>query len=290
MSDIRVSILMTVYNALPYLQEAVESLLSQTYQNFELVIIENGSTDGSKKIIAAYDDPRIRIIDFDENIGRTPGLSRALQEAQGELVAVLDADDVSFPTRLEQQVAYFDQHQGAALVGGWCEYIDEKGQIISTFQPEFTSDELYQSLAHTNSIVHSGCMYRREMAVKAGGYPEQYAYAQDYGLWIKLAKMGSLEILPVVFCQQRQHAQSMSELPKFKAMRCHDAVTLYREAERLPNQTKDGIRLSRQKQAEQAILLGRLNVMSGQVLSGSYWLMWGFFRSPKHIISKVMKS
>ena len=106
----RVSVLMTIYNAEPYLKEAIDSIVAQTFGEWELIAIENGSSDGSRAILDSYQDERIRCFCLPENIGRTPALRYAFEQAGGEYIAVLDADDVSHPERFKKQVEYLDQH------------------------------------------------------------------------------------------------------------------------------------------------------------------------------------
>jgi glycosyltransferase involved in cell wall biosynthesis len=206
----RVSVLMTIYNAAPFLEEALESLLAQTFTNWELVAVENGSTDESPGILDAQDDRRFRVHRLESNIGRTPALRRAFDLARGDIVAVLDADDVSLPHRLEDQLAFLDEHPATVLVGSWTRLVDEGGSELGVVRPPAQHEDLCDLFAWCNPFVHSSCMYRREPASSVGGYPEDLPYAQDGGLWIRLIGQGNVGMLQKVLCEQRVRSDSMT--------------------------------------------------------------------------------
>ncbi len=126
----KVSVIMSVYNGDKYLREAIESILNQTFTDFEFIIVNDGSTDNSLEIIESYDDERIKTINNKKNIGLTKSLNKALKFAKGKYIARQDADDVSLPNRFEKQVEYLDSHPEVALVGTSVYLIDENGKII----------------------------------------------------------------------------------------------------------------------------------------------------------------
>ena len=206
----RVSVLMTVYNGAQWLGEAVDSLLAQTYSKWELIAIENGSTDNSADVLASYDDPRIRVITISENMGRTPALRYALDVAHGEYIAVLDADDVSLPERLALEVDYLDAHPKIVLVGGWVERIDGEGKRIGEYTPPTDQRELYDRFGWENPVVHSTAMYRANAARAVGGYPENFPYAQDLGLWLLLIKRGEVGMIGEYLARHRSTPQGMT--------------------------------------------------------------------------------
>jgi glycosyltransferase involved in cell wall biosynthesis len=206
----RVSVLMTVYDAAPWLREAVESLINQTYSDWELVVIENGSSDESPGILASYSDPRIRVCATRENMGRTPALRRALELARGEYIAVLDADDVAEATRLERQVAFLDAYPEISLVGSWTRRIDGEGRAIGEWTPPVDPSQLRDLLGFANPIVHSAAMYRAESARLVGGYPIEYPYAQDYALWLRLAERAPIAVIGEYLSRHRSQHGSMT--------------------------------------------------------------------------------
>lgn len=191
----RVSVLMTVYNGAQWLREAIDSVVHQTYGDWELIAIENGSSDESPAILASYPDARIRVISMRGNIGRTPALRHAFDVARGEYIAVLDADDVAERTRLAKQVEFLDAHPRISLVGTWALRIDGAGREVARWAPATDSQRLQDELGFANPIVHSAAMYRAAVARDVGGYPPEYPYAQDAALWLRLAERGPVAMI-----------------------------------------------------------------------------------------------
>jgi GT2 family glycosyltransferase len=223
---------MTSYNPGAYLRPAVESLLAQTFADFELVLVEDGSTDGSKDIARAYAavDPRVRLIDLPKNIGRTPALNKALDASRGEYVAVLDADDVAAPARLAEQIAVLDSRPGVAAVASHIDFINERGEVIGAFRPPTGAVELRNALAYENPLPHSASMFRRDLAKRVGGYPRRYEYAQDLALWIALARHGELAMIPEPLVCIREHGTRLTRAPALALRNFRETVELYRSA------------------------------------------------------------
>lgn len=241
----RVSVLMTIYNPGSLLKPALDSLCAQTSKAFDLVAVENGSTDGAKEIARAYAerDRRIRLIDLPENIGRTPALNLALDEARGDYIAVLDADDVATPDRLARQAAYLDDHPRAVLVGAQARHIDIRGTVVGIHTPPTDPAAIYDALAYTNPFVHSACMFRRDAACAAGGYPAAYALFQDFALWMLLAQRGDLGMIAAPLVDLRVHAAQTTVSPAYGFRRHHEAISLYHSARRLPGLSAKARRL-----------------------------------------------
>jgi len=224
---------MTVYNARAYVANAIDSILEQTFRDWELILLDDGSTDGSQEVLSSRRGPRVRITVLSSNIGRTPALRLAFDQARGEYVAVLDADDVSRADRLARQVAYLDAHPEVVLVGSWARYIDEAGRPTGWWHPPADRGALYGLLAWGNPIVHSSATYRRSAAVEAGGYPLSLPYAQDCGLWLRLASRGALAIIPEELCDQRIVDASMTRGDRFRTDIARDGLYLARAARRV---------------------------------------------------------
>lgn len=222
----RVSVLMTVYNAAPWLREAVDSIVGQTYGDWEMVVIENGSSDESTAILASYNDRRIIVVAMRENIGRTPALRHAFELARGEYIAVLDADDVADTTRLEKQVAFLDEHRDVTVVGSWARRINGEGAEIGLWTQPTDPSALLDRLGYENPIVHSSAMYRSAAAAEVGGYPLDLAYAQDCGLWLRLAERGPTGIIGEYLCRHRIVGSSMTQSNKSRILIARDSVTL----------------------------------------------------------------
>ncbi len=208
-----VSALMAVCNGEKYLRQAVDSVLAQTFRDFEFIIIDDGSRDASLDILEGYAhmDRRIHLISR-PNKGLTKSLNEGLQVAKGEFIARMDGDDVSLPTRFEKQVAYLQEHPDIALVGSRVEFIDPDGSPIN-LKPGMvlTHDEIDAALLRKGwPVVHPAVMMRREAVLKIGGYSEQFLTNQDHDLFLRLAERGRLANLPDVLLQYRQHFESIS--------------------------------------------------------------------------------
>lgn len=201
----KVTVLMSVYNGRRYLSQAIESILNQTWHDFEFLIINDGSTDNSREIIKSFDDPRIRLVDNSENIGLVSSLNRGLELAQGELIARQDADDLSYSDRLNKQVRFLERHPEIILLGTSVKTIDESGR------PHPVKWEVPTGLAairwhlmFENAFVHTSTMYRRNIVRDIfGGYDTTFARAQDYELWSRIARKYPVENLASVLVAHR---------------------------------------------------------------------------------------
>jgi glycosyltransferase involved in cell wall biosynthesis len=188
MMEMRVSVIMAVYNASDFLDDAISSVLSQTYPHFELILINDFSTDCSAQIIQKYldQDERIVFIDNPKNLGRALTRNIGLERAQGEYIAVLDADDVAMPDRLEKQIMFLDQNPDIFLLGTGAVRIDEKGNKIGIHTPITRPNEVKERLEERNCIYHSTVMYRRNKT----RYREKFPLSQDYDFYLQLLASG----------------------------------------------------------------------------------------------------
>jgi len=184
-----VTVLMAVYNGERYLREAIESILSQTFQDFEFLIINDGSTDRTREIVLSYADPRIRLVDNEGNLGQTRSLNRGLERAQGQFIARQDADDISEPERLARQVAFLEANPELALVGTWATMIDAQGVPIGAEEFPCDCTQIRWCLLFFNPFVHGSVMLRKSAVPgQIGFYNEAITYAQDYELWSRIAR------------------------------------------------------------------------------------------------------
>jgi len=181
----RISVIMSVYNGESYLREAMESILNQTFADFEFIIVNDASTDTSLKIIQSYDDERIKVINNEKNIGLTKSLNIAIEQAQGEFIARQDADDISLPNRFEEQLRYFEQHPEVALLGTSIYIIDENGKILGK---RALSVDPSKNFFQGSWFAHGSAMFKNKVVHALGGYNELFRYCQDYELWLRIAK------------------------------------------------------------------------------------------------------
>jgi len=197
----RVSVVMPVHNAMPYLDIAVESILGQTFQSFEFVILDDASTDGSTERLRewAARDARIRLIEEKRNLGPALSSERVARAARAPVVARMDADDISYPRRLEEQLDVLESHPEVGVVGGLYDIIDATGRKIR-------GPEAWR-LAHPPSVPPFGngpLMYRREVFEEVGGYRRQCEFWEDHDLIIRMGSVSTVMIVPHAVYQVRQ--------------------------------------------------------------------------------------
>lgn len=208
-----VSVLMAVYNSERYVGQAVESILNQTFCDFELIVIDDGSTDQSLAILQRYTvkDRRICLISR-ENRGIPCTRNELLAQASGELIAVMDSDDIALPNRLAQQVEFLQQHPQVVCLGSAYDLIDAKGRLLTHLPVPLGDEDIQrQTLAGHASIFQPCAMMRRSAVLAVGGYDETMTQAEDLDLWLRLGEIGKLANLPEVLVQYRLHSNSVSE-------------------------------------------------------------------------------
>jgi len=187
----KVSVVMSVYNDATYLREAIESILDQTLHDFEFIIIDDGSTDNTRATVQSYNDPRIRLVDNETNLGLPISLNRGIGLARGEYIARQDADDMSLPYRLERQAAYLDAHGDIAMSGcGWFQ-VDVDGDTFLTGGMKDSDSVIKARLIRENLKFPHGClMFRKAALEQIGGYDGRFRYTQDLDLQLRMAKAG----------------------------------------------------------------------------------------------------
>lgn len=212
MKDPKVTVLMSVYNGEKYLLQAVDSILNQTFSDFEFIIINDGSTDNTAKILASYNDPRIIIVNNEANIGLTKSLNKGLKLTKGKYIARMDADDISLPKRLERQVAFMDANPEIGVCGTWFEIIgDDKKSICS--HPE-QHDDIFVGMLFGNTIGHPTVIIRKDNILTLNEfYNEELTCAQDAEYWARLGVLGvKLANIGEVLVKYRIHERSVSKV------------------------------------------------------------------------------
>ncbi|HEX8981094.1 MAG TPA: glycosyltransferase [Parasulfuritortus sp.] len=208
-----ISVLMPVFNGEKYIAQAVESILDQTFTDFELILIDDGSRDGTLPILQSFAarDARIRLVSR-ENRGLVVSLNEMLQMAQGEFIARMDADDIALPDRFAWQVQFLREHPETVCLGGAFQLIDEADRLLATLSPPSSNDDIQQSiLAGHGAICHPTAMMRRDALIKVGGYDAAYYPAEDVNLWLRLGEVGELANLESPVLKYRLHGNSISE-------------------------------------------------------------------------------
>ncbi len=206
-SDVAVSVLLPVYNAERYVAEAVESILTQTFTDFEFLIIDDGSTDRSAEVLRQYADADPRIcLTVRANAGLVSTLNEMLRAARGEFVARMDADDVALPNRFKDQLDFLNTYPDIVCVGGAYVRIDERGRRIMTIHLKEDHGAIQEeSLSGAAPLCHPTVMMRRKTVMQVGGYDPRWVYAEDLDLWLRLGEVGRLANLPQVVLFYRVH-------------------------------------------------------------------------------------
>jgi glycosyltransferase involved in cell wall biosynthesis len=207
----KVTVLMAVHNGERYLRESVESILAQTFDDFEFLIVNDGSTDRTRELIRSYDDTRLRLVDNEQNLGQTRSLNRGLRLATGEFIARQDADDVSEPQRLAKQVAFLESDPNLALLGTWYKEIGANGAVMGERELPCFNTDIRWCLLFFCPFVHSSVMFRKSMVLDhIGFYNEAFTYSQDYELWHRIARWFPVANLPEHLMRLRTHPFSMT--------------------------------------------------------------------------------
>ncbi|HEV3223189.1 MAG TPA: glycosyltransferase [Puia sp.] len=212
-----VSVAMPVYNAEKYIMQAIDSVLGQSYPHFELVIVNDGSTDRSKEIIHSYSDKRIRFYDNEVNLGITKTRNKCIQYATGKYIAVLDNDDIALPFRLEKQVEFLESDFDYALCGSFYEVIDGDDRLINKIKVPVTDKEIKTYLLFENCYCNSSVMIQSKL-LKERPYIESFNMIEDYYFLYTVSKSKKLSNLPIFATQYRVHGKNTS-IEKLEGMR-----------------------------------------------------------------------
>lgn len=224
----KISVLMPVYNAEKFLNEAIDSILNQTFKDFEFLIINDGSTDRSKEIILSYKDPRIRYFENKKNLGLSATLNKGLDLAKADYVARMDADDVSLPDRLKTQLEIVKKDNNVGLVASWIVLIDENNNNKGgwhTDRKNNSPEEIFYTIFFENCLAHSSVMFKKDIVLIIGRYNESFEKAQDYELWSRLAKLTKIVKIRKIGVKYRTYAQNTT--PKIVNQQCHNEQKVF---------------------------------------------------------------
>lgn len=205
----KVSILMPVYNADKYLNEAVDSILNQTFKDWELIIINDGSTDRSRELLSQIADNRVIIVDNEKNLGLIDTLNKGINHCKGEYIARMDADDISIPERIEKQVQFMDNHPRHIMCGTNALVIDNNGKVTGKIRNLTDNRFLQINLLFSNPFIHPSMMIRSDI-LKNNLYDKQYKHIEDYELWCRIALLGEVANLENDLLFYRWHDSNIS--------------------------------------------------------------------------------
>lgn len=210
-----ISVIMPVYNGETYLREALDSILGQTYTNFEFIIIDDASDDGTAAVLDTYKDERIVRLRNDRNIGNYPSRNKGMFCAKGKYVCVMDADDMACPDRFQKQLDYLESHPRLLAAGSRFRFSDGYLGPIP-----LTSEEIRLYLLEENCFLHSSLMIRTSALKRLGGYREEFVYSADYDLVCRLSLLGDIENMPDLLMTYRWHPSQISQRYNKKQREC----------------------------------------------------------------------
>lgn len=208
-----VSVVMSNWNGSQYLRESIESMLNQSYRDFEYLLLDDGSTDSSKDIIREYaaKDPRIVMVLADQNVGLTRTLNKGIAMAKGKYIVRMDSDDVSELTRIEKQVSFMEKPENArvGVCGSYCSIIDKAGKQVAVKKFPTTDQEIRKAIWYRNPIQHSSAIIRKEAIVAVGDYHEEFLQSEDFELWLRIGTKYEFRNIPEVLLRYRIHGENI---------------------------------------------------------------------------------
>ena len=207
----KVSVVTATYNMAEYLKQTIESVLNQTYQNIEHIVVDDGSQDNTSEVMELYaNDPRVRFIRLDRNCGQTVAKNRGLIEAKGDFIAFIDADNLWKSNKLEIQFPLFSKFQKTGVVFSDAEYIDGDGKLLPHIPRSYHDGWITNKLLLSNFVTFNSALVRRECIEEVGGFDEQLSMGIDWDLWLRISTCYEFAFLPEATYYYRLWANQMS--------------------------------------------------------------------------------
>lgn len=257
----KITVLMPAYNVAKYIGVAINSVLAQTFTDFELLVINDGSTDETEKIVHEFNDNRIRLIN-QPNRGVAAALNLGLLNANAKLIARFDADDICMPERLGIQYDFMMKNPEYIIVGSDAEYVDMNASYVFTCcMPAHTAEEIQELALKNCPFIHSSVLFRKEVILKAGGYDEHACAFEDHMLWSKCIRLGKTCNLPLALLKVRLNPESISIDEKWRTRR-------FRE---IKSQSISSGSLTKQEGKELQDILKKQN--SRKIKEGAYYTL-----------------
>lgn len=228
---VAISVLMTVYNGEKYLRQAIDSILNQTYKAFEFVIVNDGSTDQSLEIINSYDDPRIKVISYEKNCGVAHARNIGLEYCISEYVAIMDADDIALPERLEISYKFLKEHEDIDAVYGKILILNTNGELCESIYPMISDNYKYIEayLILNNTVTNPAAIFRKQIVEKnCIKYDETLEIASDYKFWCDYSRHGKIVGIDHILCYYRMRNHSLyNNAPLLKQVDAERRIKIY---------------------------------------------------------------
>jgi len=236
----KISILLPTYNGGLYIEEAIKSVLGQTYQDWELLILDDASTDNTEQISTRYSkiDHRIIYIKNERNLRLAKNLNKGLLLSSGEIIARIDEDDTWIDTNKLKKQAGTLITNNSVLVGTHFEIVDDKNNLIRTVTPPLDDNSIRKIILSYNPFCHSSVIFDKKSAIRVGGYNDKIPYGEDYDLWLKLGRLGTLSIIPSIAVKYLQRDGNMSSKHNKLGQIKFICRILYTHAWHYPNKIK----------------------------------------------------
>ncbi|MFB6366742.1 glycosyltransferase family 2 protein [Paenibacillus elgii] len=211
-----ISVVMAVYNGEKYIEEAIQSILNQTYSQFELIIVNDGSSDRTREILDAIADDRVKMIHAETNQGAAASLNLGIEHASGDWIAIHDADDLSEPTRLEEQAGYLLSHPesigvGSLITGRIGNEIVSNNSEVEYYNQMLEREQIYKNRLFMCYLCHGSVMFSKKAFYDAGQYNPMYKISYDYDLWLRMFEIAPIEKIPKVLYQYRLREDSLGK-------------------------------------------------------------------------------
>ncbi|MDB9722656.1 glycosyltransferase [Candidatus Marinimicrobia bacterium] len=224
------TVILPVYNGAKFLNTCIESILQQTYQDFEFLIIDDFSKDKSIEIISSYTDSRINFISNNKNLGLTKTLNNGLKIATGNYIARIDQDDFSNKERFSKQIDYLTRHPNVKLIGSWCNIINGDNKFIKSLKPPKSRKKILESFIKSNPFIHSSVIFDKKTVLKLGGYPESFVHAQDFALWYSITINNLVYNIPEKLVTLKWHSKRATLSSHNKKFIKDESLSIYKQA------------------------------------------------------------
>lgn len=215
----KVSVIMSVRNGEKYLRQSVNSILEQTYKNFEFIVVDDCSEDSTLNILRRIKDSRLKIITSKKKKGLTASLNLCLKLCRGEFIARMDHDDIARKDRLKKQISFLEKNPKIGVVGSWVTLIDSQDRIKGLLKFPKDPDTVFKKIFLYNPLRHSTVMFRKELVNKYGFYDERLDGAEDYDLWLRFARFTKIANIDMPLLKYRLHDQRVSEKEEKKVLK-----------------------------------------------------------------------
>lgn len=215
-----VSIVTVYYNRENLVTESIESLLNQTYKNIEVIAIDDGSSDNTYEVLKSIKDPRLKVFQH-KNMGFVKSIRKAIELAKGDIIAVHGSGDISYPERIEKQLAILNNKKEIGLVGCFTENINTLTNEVTLKKPLVNENSSTVSLMKSNIFNHGSMMYRRSVYEEVGGYRSFFKYAQDYDLWLRMSLCTKYDVVDEVLYTRFSLPDGVSTLPEKRVMQSY---------------------------------------------------------------------